>query len=96
MRETSPSRRLIIVSARIDDDDMVELRVADQGCGIDEAGMRKLFTPMFTTKPDGLGIGLAICRSIVEYHEGRLFAEPNPDGQGGSALVFTVPQGVAA
>lgn len=94
MRDTVPSRRLITVSARMDYDDMVELRVADQGCGIDEDGMRKLFTPMFTTKPDGLGIGLAICRSIIEYHEGRLFAEPNPDG--GCALVFTVPRGAAA
>ncbi len=94
MRDTPPARRLITLSARLDYDGMVELRVADQGCGIDEEGMRKLFTPMFTTKPDGLGIGLAICRSIIEYHEGRLFAEPNPDG--GCALVFTVPPGVAA
>lgn len=95
MRDTTPSRRLITVSARVDYDGMIELRVADQGCGIDEDGMRKLFSPMFTTKPDGLGIGLAICRSIIEYHEGRLFAEPNPDGKG-CALVFTVPQGVDA
>ncbi|WP_426702946.1 sensor histidine kinase [Rhodanobacter sp. Col0626] len=95
MRDTEPSRRLITVSARVDYDGMVELRVADQGCGIDEDGMRKLFSPMFTTKPDGLGIGLAICRSIIEYHEGRLFAEPNPDGRG-CALVFTVPRGVGA
>jgi len=96
MRDTPPAHRLITVSARVDYEGMVELRVADQGSGIDEDGMRKLFTPMFTTKPDGLGIGLAICRSIVEYHEGRLFAEPNPDGKGGCALVFTVPQGAAA
>ena len=57
--------------------------------------MQQLFTPMYTTKPDGLGIGLAICRSIVEYHEGRLFAEPNPGDQHGAALVFTVPRGLA-
>jgi signal transduction histidine kinase len=96
MRDTPPARRLINVSARVDYDGMIELRVADQGCGIDEDGMRRLFSPMFTTKPDGLGIGLAICRSIIEYHEGRLFAEPNPDGRGGCAMVFTVPQGLAA
>lgn len=93
MRDTPPSRRRITVSARIDDDDMVELRVVDQGCGIDEDGMRQLFTPLYTTKQDGLGIGLAICRSIVEYHEGRLFAEPNAEGDIGCALVFTVPRG---
>jgi hypothetical protein len=95
MRDTAPARRLIIVSAQVDYDGMIEVRVADQGCGIDEDGMRKLFSPMFTTKPDGLGIGLAICRSIIEYHEGRLFAEPNQDGMG-CAMVFTVPRGTAA
>jgi signal transduction histidine kinase len=95
MRATPPARRRIRISARLDYDDMVEIRVIDQGCGIDENGMRQLFTPMYTTKPDGLGIGLAICRSIIEYHEGRLFAEPNPDNGQGAALVFTVPRGVA-
>lgn len=95
MRGTPPARRRIHISARVDDDNMVEIRVIDQGCGIDENGMRQLFTPMYTTKPDGLGIGLAICRSIIEYHEGRLFAEPNPENEPGAALVFTVPQGMA-
>lgn len=95
MHGTPPSRRRIHLSARIDYDDMVEIRVVDQGCGIDEKGMGQLFTPMYTTKPDGLGIGLAICRSIIEYHEGRLFAEPNPENGEGSALVFTVPRGLA-
>ena len=95
MQRTPPSRRRIQLTARLDCDDMVEIRVIDQGCGIDENGMRQLFTPMYTTKPDGLGIGLAICRSIIEYHEGRLFAEPNPENGQGSALVFTVPRGLA-
>jgi signal transduction histidine kinase len=95
MRETPPSRRTIRVSARIDYDDMVEIRVVDQGCGIAAADLGHLFTPLYTTKPNGLGIGLAICRSIVEYHEGRLFAEPAPAGQPGCAMVFTVPRGTA-
>ncbi|WP_266167815.1 sensor histidine kinase [Dyella subtropica] len=94
MHGTPPGRRNIQVSARLDYDDMVEIRVVDQGCGIDDNGMRRLFSPMYTTKPDGLGIGLAICRSIVEYHEGRLFAEPNREGGDGSALIFTVPRGL--
>jgi signal transduction histidine kinase len=94
MRETPPARRRIRLTARVDYDDMVEIRVIDQGCGIDESGMQQLFTPMYTTKPDGLGIGLAICRSIIEYHEGRLFAEPNPENGQGAALVFTVPRGL--
>jgi len=96
MRETPPARRGIRVTARVDYDDMVEIRVVDQGCGLGAADMQRLFTPLYTTKPDGLGIGLAICRSIVEYHEGRLFAEPNPDGRGGCAMAFTVPRGSAA
>lgn len=96
MRETPPARRAIRVTARLDYDDMVEIRVVDQGCGLGAADMQRLFTPLYTTKPDGLGIGLAICRSIVEYHEGRLFAEPNPEGHGGCAMVFTVPRGNAA
>lgn len=95
MRDTPPARRQITVSARVDYDDMIELRVVDRGCGIDAGGMQQLFTPLYTTKPDGLGIGLAICRSIIEYHEGRLFAEPKPDGQEGCALIFTVPRGTA-
>jgi len=94
MHGTPPVRRRIHLSARLDYDDMVEIRVVDQGCGIDENGMRQLFTPMYTTKPDGLGIGLAICRSIIEYHEGRLFAEPNRESEEGSALVFTLPRGL--
>lgn len=95
MHDTPPPHRHITVSARIDYDDMVELRVADHGCGLDEDSMDKLFTPLYTTKSEGLGIGLAICRSIIEYHEGRLFAEPNPEGEAGCALVFTMPQGRA-
>ncbi|MBE1161419.1 sensor histidine kinase [Dyella acidiphila] len=95
MHETPPARRRIHIAARLDYDGMVEIRVSDQGCGIDANGMQQLFTPMYTTKPDGLGIGLAICRSIVEYHEGRLFAEPNPDNAPGAALIFTVPRGLA-
>lgn len=96
MRETPPARRSIRVLARLDYDGMVEIRVIDQGCGLGAADMQRLFTPLYTTKPDGLGIGLAICRSIIEYHEGRLFAEPNPEGRGGCAMAFTVPRGNVA
>ncbi|MEM9058693.1 MAG: ATP-binding protein, partial [Pseudomonadota bacterium] len=49
----------------------------------------RVFAAFFTTKADGLGVGLAICRSIIEYHQGRLFAEANPGG--GSVFVFTLP-----
>ena len=49
----------------------------------------KLFEPFFTTKPEGLGLGLAVCQSIVQAHEGRLWAEPNPDR--GTTFHFTLP-----
>src|SRR5699024_5661540 len=93
MQETPPGDRHITVHARVDYDDVVEFRWIDQGSGVDKGNVDQLFAPLYTTKTEGLGIGLAICRSIIEYHEGRLFAEPNPDGERGCALVFTLPQG---
>jgi len=57
----------------------VILRVSDNGVGIDPATAERLFEPFFTTKPAGLGLGLAICRSIIEAHGGRMWAEPRPD-----------------
>ncbi|HQO30275.1 MAG TPA: ATP-binding protein, partial [Accumulibacter sp.] len=58
----------------------MEIRVIDRGCGIPPEIAEKLFTPLFTTKHDGMGMGLNICRSIVEFHHGRMVVENNPDG----------------
>lgn len=83
-------RRRIRVGVRINLDDHAEVRVADQGnsLSVDEAD--RAFSPFYTTKAEGMGVGLSICRSIVEYHEGRLFFEPEPSG--GNAFVFTLPR----
>jgi signal transduction histidine kinase len=89
MRECAPRQRRLRVSARRNLDDAIEVRVSDRGCGLAPGAAEQLFTPFFTTKPDGLGIGLSICRSIVEYHGGRLFFENNPEG--GSVFAFTLP-----
>jgi signal transduction histidine kinase len=63
--------------------------VADTGIGLELTGAEKIFESFFTTKPDGLGMGLSICRSIVESHRGRLWASPgSPDG---SEFHFTLP-----
>jgi len=59
----------------------VTVRVHDSGSGLPEADIRRIFTPFFSTKPDGMGVGLSISRSIVEAHGGRLnLASNSPEG----------------
>ena len=67
----------------------VTVRVADRGCGISPDVQRQLFEPFFTTKAEGMGMGLNICRSILELHQGRVWAEPNP--YGGTVFSFSLP-----
>ncbi len=70
--------------------DLVEFSVADRGHGIPDELREKLFEPFFSTKSEGMGMGLNICRSIVEFHRGRLWAVPNPGG--GTIFRFTLPR----
>jgi PAS domain S-box-containing protein len=70
-------------------DEMAEFSVIDRGTGIPEAQRNNLFQPFFSTKSEGMGMGLNICRSIVEFHHGRLTVEENPEG--GSIFRFTLP-----
>ena len=70
-------------------DCMVAVSVADTGSGISPVIEAQLFQPFVTTKSDGMGIGLSVCRAIVEAHGGRLWAEANPGG--GSVFRFTLP-----
>ena len=67
------------------------VEVKDSGCGIPAQDIPKLFTHFFTSKPDGLGMGLSISRSIVESHGGKLDVKNNPDR--GVTFYFTIPVG---
>ncbi len=81
-------RRLAIVSA-VDSSGMVRLSVADRGCGIAAGDLERVFEPFVTTKAQGLGLGLAVCRRLVEAHGGRLWAETATPA--GACFHFTVP-----
>ena len=65
------------------------LSVQDAGVGIDPKDIEKLFAAFYTTKSDGMGIGLSVSRSIIEKHHGRLWAEPN-NGPG-TTFLFSIP-----
>jgi two-component system sensor kinase FixL len=73
-------RREIVISTRPAGADAVEVRVADTGAGLAPEVAARLFQPFVTTKPGGIGIGLSICRSIVDAHGGKLWASANPGG----------------
>jgi len=85
---TERPRRLTITSSRTDGT-QVEVAVIDAGSGIDPAHRARIFEPFFTTKADGMGMGLAICRGIVEAFGGRLWAAPNADF--GTTVRFALP-----
>ena len=63
--------------------------MSDRGTGLSGDKLDKIFQPFYTTKAEGLGMGLSICRTIIEAHRGRLWAENNPDR--GATFYFTVP-----
>jgi C4-dicarboxylate-specific signal transduction histidine kinase len=81
-------RELTIRSGR-DGTDRVFLTIADSGVGISDADAERVFAPFFTTKSSGMGMGLSICRSIVEAHEGRLSASHNAEC--GASFKFALP-----
>jgi signal transduction histidine kinase len=88
MNAQEPERRVLTARSRRDGDS-VRVSVEDRGIGIAEEQMARIFTPFYTTKAEGLGIGLNICRSVIEFHNGRLWTEPHPEG--GAVFHFTVP-----
>ena len=90
MVDQPPARRRLVVEVRLaESGDRLETAVVDFGPGIAEAAGDKVFEPFYTTKSEGMGVGLAICRSIVEFHGGRLWTTANPVG--GAIFRFTLP-----
>jgi C4-dicarboxylate-specific signal transduction histidine kinase len=81
--------RLLRVSSQTDGSGNVLIAVADTGTGLDPTMADQIFDAFFTTKPEGMGMGLSICRSIVEAHGGRLWVSPNSPQ--GSVFQFTLP-----
>lgn len=88
MEENKDSRK-ILINAKSKDTDTILVEVIDFGSGIDLENMSKVFTHFFTSKTNGLGMGLPISRSIIEDHGGRLEAKNNADG--GATFYFTIP-----
>lgn len=82
--------RQVVIRTATEGEDQVRLAVQDAGVGLGPQGADKLFDAFYTTKSGGMGIGLSVSRSIVERHNGRLWAEPN-DGPG-ATFAFAIPK----
>jgi two-component system, LuxR family, sensor kinase FixL len=84
------ARRVLTIRTTVNADDMVEVSVADTGPGLAPDIRSRLFEPFVTSKASGRGIGLSICRAIIEAHGGRFSADDNPGG--GTVFRFTLPR----
>jgi signal transduction histidine kinase len=86
---TISGRRLLLIRSTMRDPESVTVSVRDSGVGIDPQKADQLFDAFFTTKPQGMGMGLSICRNIISAHGGRL---SNAAGTGpGATFEFTLP-----
>ncbi len=90
--DVPPDRREISIRTRLDEDAVV-VAVRDRGCGLPTADFNSIFEPFFTTKPTGLGMGLAICRRMVQAQGGRIWAANNDDA--GATVSFSLPSAAA-
>jgi C4-dicarboxylate-specific signal transduction histidine kinase len=89
MDDLTPELRELEIQSILEGGAWIAVEVMDRGRGLDPAARPRLFGPFFTTKPDGLGMGLAICKSIVEAHGGRISAQARTGG--GMRMQFALP-----
>ena len=89
MSGSDEGSRELLISTEADGANGVRIAVRDWGPGLEPESLDRLFDAFYTTKPDGMGMGLSICRSIIEAHGGRVWATTNvPQG---AAFQFTLP-----
>ncbi len=91
--QLSRPRRLIVASHR--EENEVRISVRDYGEGLDERTASNMFEPFVSSKPEGMGMGLSICRTVIESHGGRIWAEPPAEGRG-TIFIFTLDPGRGA
>jgi len=89
MRAVADRSRILTVRSLLSDRDNIAVNVADSGIGLDPANRERIFDTFFTTKPEGMGMGLAISNTIIEAHRGRLWAESGSPF--GAVFAFTLP-----
>lgn len=89
MADVDPAARRLIVRTSASGSGAIEIVVCDSGHGVPAALADRIFDPFFSTKPEGMGVGLSISKSIIEAHGGQLRSEPNPDG--GMTFRFELP-----
>jgi signal transduction histidine kinase len=92
MNDVHDRPRQLLIRTEREDADHVRVMVKDAGVGFDPQSRDKLFDAFYTTKSDGMGIGLSVSRSIIEKHHGRLWAEPN--GGAGATFSFSIPRSI--
>ncbi len=88
-QEIDKNKQIIVKSVLLVDENRIQVSVIDYGQGIDEETAQQLFNPFYTTKPSGMGMGLAICQSIIQLHGGSLWFTRNTDK--GTTFHFTLP-----
>lgn len=89
MSQQPPPTRRLTVQARQAEAQMVEVAVRDSGPGVPAQSVDRVFEPFYSTKPQGMGMGLAVSKTIIEAHKGRIWAENRAEG--GASFCFTVP-----